>query len=186
MFSRAKSFVTLGLFVAAFAAAASASAQGTKVGLIDTRRLITQSAAGKDVIARLETLAEEKGTRIKPLNEEIEALRKRIADGRVSLSDDKLAELRRQLEEKVTSARRLSEDLQREMDEAQATAFSELERKLAPLVEQFGREQGYAFILNIGFFTQANQPSGIVWADERIDVTAELIQRLDAAGAGSD
>jgi hypothetical protein len=72
------------------------------------------------------------------------------------------------------------------MDEAQATAFSELERKLAPLVEQFGREQGYAFILNIGFFTQANQPSGIVWADERIDVTAELIQRLDAAGAGSD
>ncbi|HLF56592.1 MAG TPA: OmpH family outer membrane protein [Thermoanaerobaculia bacterium] len=165
------------------ASATAARAQDTKIGLIDTRRLITQSAAGKEVLARLDKLAEEKAGRIKPVNDEIQQLQKRIADGRVSLSDDKIAQLQRELDEKVTSARRLREDLQKEMEEAQATAFAELERKLGPLVEQFGREQGYSFILNVGFFTQANQPSGIVWADEKVDITDELIQRIDAGGA---
>jgi outer membrane protein len=184
MSSRIRTLVpVLALFVA-FAAATAASAQGTKIGLIDTRRLIVQSAAGKDVLARLDTLAEQKQTRIQPLQEEIQALQKRITDGRVSLSEDRLGQLRRELDEKVTQGKRLSEDLQKEMDEAQATAFAELERKLAPLVEKFGRENGYAFILNVGFFAQPNQPSGIVWANESADVTDELIVQLDAAGSG--
>lgn len=165
------------------AAAASASAQASKIGLVDTRRLITQSAAGKEVLAKLDKLADEKGEQLKPKQEEIRLLQKRITDGQVSLSEEKLAELKREMEEKVTSGRRLQEDLQRQMEEAQSVAFGEFERKLAPLVEQFGREQGFAFILNVSFFNQPNLPSGIVWASEQADVTDQLIQRLDSQGA---
>jgi len=181
MSSRTRNRILATALVAALAAPALTFAQGTKIGLIDTRRLITQSAAGKAVLANLDKLAEEKSGRLKPLQDEITSLQKRIADGRVSLSEERLAQMQKELDEKVTSARRLREDLQREMEDAQGTAFAELEKKLAPLVEKFGRENGYSFILNIGFFTQQNQPSGIVWADESVDVTDQLIQRLDAA-----
>jgi outer membrane protein len=168
------------LALLAVAGATAARAQIQKIGLVDTRRLITSSAPGKEVLARLDQLAEEKAGRIKPINDEIQSLQKRIADGRVSLSDEKIAQMQRELDEKMTSARRLREDLQKEMEEAQTTAFAELERRIGPLVEKFGKEQGYSFILNIGFFTQQNQPSGIVWADPAVDVTAELIKLIDA------
>ena len=42
------------------AAAGAASAQASKVGLVDTRRLITGSAAGKQILAKLDQLADQK------------------------------------------------------------------------------------------------------------------------------
>lgn len=159
----------------------AAFAQSGRIGIVDTRRLLTGSNAGKQIIARLDKVAEEKGAQLKPRQDEIQALQKRIADGRVSLSEDKLAQMQRELDDKVTSARRLREDLQKEMEQAQAVAFEEFEGKVAPLVEAFGRDGGFLFILNVGFFNQPNLPSGIVWASESSDVTDELVRRIDAA-----
>jgi outer membrane protein len=166
------------------AAAGAVSAQATKIGLVDTRRLITGSAAGKQILAKLDALADQKAEQLKPKQEEIRALQKKIADGQVSLSEAKLAELKREMEEKITSGRRLQEDLQKQMEQAQSTAFSEFEQKLAPIVEQFGKEQGFTVILNTSFFNQPNLPSGLVWASEQSDVTDELIQKIDAQNPG--
>lgn len=163
------------------ATTAVAAAQTGRIGLVDTRRLLTNSQAGKKIIERLDKVAEEKGAQLKPRQDEIQALQKRIADGRVSLSEEKLVQMQRELEEKVTSAKRLREDLQREMEQAQAQAFDEFESKVAPIVEAYGKEGGFLFIFNIGFFNQQNLPSGIVWADASSDVTDELIRRIDAA-----
>jgi len=162
-------------------AAAPVLAQGSKIGLVDTRRLLVQSTSGKQIIERLDKLADEKAGQMKSRQDEIQALQKRIADGRVSLSDDRIAALQRELDEKVTAARRLREDLQKEMEQAQAAAFGEFEQKVAPIVEQFGEEQGFTLILNVGFFNQAELPSGIVWANSASDVTLDLIRKIDAA-----
>jgi Skp family chaperone for outer membrane proteins len=161
-------------------AATAALAQAGRIGIVDTRRLLTGSTSGKQIIARLDRVAEEKGAQLKPRQDEIQALQKRIADGRVSLSEEKLLQMQRELEEKVTAAKRLREDLQREMEQIQAEAFDEFERKVAPIVEAYGKEGGFLLILNVGFFNQPNLPSGIVWADAASDVTEELIRRIDA------
>lgn len=166
--------------VASLAVSAAASAQASRIGIVDTRRLLTGSKAGQEIIQRLDKVAEEKGAQLKPRQDEIQALQKRIVDGRVSLSDEKLQELQRELEVRVTAAKRLREDLQKEMEQAQTVAFDEFEQKVAPIVEAFGKEGGFLFILNIGFFNQPNLPSGIVWADASVDVTEELIRRIDS------
>jgi len=173
--------VTAAALAVAMVAGTAVFAQATKIGLIDTRRLITESNAGREILAGLDKLAEEKSERIKPLQDEVQALQKKIQDGRLSLSEEKLAEMQKQLDDKMTAGRRLREDLQKEMEDAQAQAFSKFEQKLEPLIEKFGKDEGFAFILNTGFFNQPNLPSGIVWADPQVDVTGELIKRLDAA-----
>ena len=181
MSNRPSSKFVLAALALAAACAASASAQGSKVGLVDTRRLITGSAAGKVILAKLDKLADSKAEQLKPKQEEIRLLQKKITDGQLSLSEQALEDLKHQMEEKVTSGRRLQEDLQKEMEQAQGEAFGEFEKKLAPIVEQFGREQGFAFILNVSFFNQPNLPSGLVWANEQSDVTDELIKKIDVA-----
>jgi Skp family chaperone for outer membrane proteins len=123
MFERTRP-VLLALLLTAAGAAAAAEAQAPgRIGLVDTRRLITQSEDGRQILTRLDKLAEEKAGRMKPLQDEIQALQKRIAEGRVSLSEDRIAQMERQLEERMTAARRLREDLQEEMEEAQTQAF---------------------------------------------------------------
>ena len=167
--------------VAGLAQTAAAVAQPSKIGLIDTRRLITQSAQGKQIIARLQKLGDEKQVQLKARAEELQQLKRRLDDGRVSLSEEKIAAMEKEIEEKATAGRRLQEDLQKELEEAQSVAFGEFEQKVAPLIEQFGHDNGFALILNIGFFNQQNLPSGIVWADGSSDVTDAIIQKIDAA-----
>jgi Skp family chaperone for outer membrane proteins len=171
--------------VAGIAQAGAAAAQSSKIGLIDTRRLITQSAQGKQIIAKLQKLGDEKQGQLKARADEITALKKKIDEGRVSLSDDKISAMEKDLEEKTTAGRRLQEDLQRELEEAQQQAFGEFEQKVAPIIEQYGKENGFAFILNVGFFNQPNLPSGIVWADASSDITGDLIKKLDATLAAA-
>ena len=167
--------------VVSLAQTAAAVAQPTKIGLIDTRRLITQSAQGKVIIGKLQKLGDEKQGQLKARADEIQQLKKRLDDSRVSLSEDKIAAMEKEIEDKATSGRRLQEDLQKQLEEAQSAAFGEFEQKVAPLIEKFGRDNGFAFILNIGFFNQQNLPSGIVWADASTDVTDAIIKTIDAA-----
>jgi outer membrane protein len=153
---------------------APAEAQGVKAGVIDVRRLVTDSVAGKEALARLKKLQEDKVAEAKSKQEELEQLRKRLSEGRLSLADDKIAELEKQLEEKATGFRRFQEDAERELTKSQEQAFADIERRVAPLIEQVGREGAYTLIFN-------KYQSGLVFADEGADITAQVIQRFDAA-----
>lgn len=153
---------------------APARAQGLKVAVIDVRRLVTDSVAGKESLARLRKLQEDRVTEAKTKQDEIEQLRKRLGEGRLSLSDDKIAEMEKQLEEKVTGFRRFQEDAEKELNKSQELAFAEIERRVAPIIEQAGKEGGYTLMFN-------KYQSGLVYADEAADITNQIIQRFDAA-----
>ncbi|KAB2968642.1 MAG: OmpH family outer membrane protein [Thermoanaerobaculia bacterium] len=161
----------------AVAAPAPAAAQGTgKMAVIDVRRLVTDSVAGKDALARLRKLQEDKIAEAKAKQEEIEQLRKRLNDGRLSLADDKIAELEKQLEERVTAFRRFQEDAEKDFNKTQEQTFADIERRMAPVIEKAGREGGYTLIFN-------KFQSGLVYADEAVDITNQIVERFNAAAA---
>lgn len=177
---RGMSATGLGLVlgVAAFAAASepAAAQQGVKIAVIDVQRLVTDSVAGKDALARLKKLQDDKIAEGKAKQDEIEQLRKKLNEGRLSLADDKIAELEKQLEEKATGFRRFQEDAERELNKSRDNSFAEIERKVSPLIEQVGREGGYTLIFN-------KFQSGLVFAIESADITDQIVQRFDAAAA---
>ncbi|GMU66486.1 MAG: hypothetical protein AMXMBFR36_27600 [Acidobacteriota bacterium] len=156
--------------------AAPAAAQSTKIAVIDVRRLVTDSVAGKEALARLKTLQDQKVAEARTKQEAIDALRKRLNEGRLSLADDKIAELEKQLEDQVTAYRRFQEDAERELNKTQEQSFAEIERRVAPIIEQAGREGGYTLIFN-------KYQSGLVYADEASDITSQIVTRFDAATA---
>jgi len=169
--------LVLALGAVAFgSAAAPAAAQGIKVAVIDVQRLVTDSVAGKEALAKLKKLQEDKIGEGKAKQDEIEQLRKKLNEGRLSLADDKIAELEKQLEEKVTGFRRFQEDAERELGKSRDNSFAEIERRVSPLIEQVGREGGYTLIFN-------KFQSGLVFAIESADITDQIVQRFDAAAA---
>ena len=153
-------------------AAAPAVAQSGKIGVLDTQRVVLESNAGKAALAPLEAFREEKETELKALGQEITDLRTRVAEG-LSLPEGELAKLRQELEAKTTDIRRFQQDTAQEIQRRQAQVLQEIDRKVMPVVNAYAMEQGYSMIFR-------KYESGLVYVDEAIDVTAAIIQRLNA------
>jgi outer membrane protein len=152
----------------------AAAQAAIKVAVIDVRRLVTDSVTGKEALARLQKLQNDKIAEAKGKQDEIDALRKKLNDGRLSLADDKIAELEKQLDEKVTDFRRFQEDAEKDFNKTQEQTFADIERQVGPIIEQAGKEGGYTLIFN-------KFQSGLVYADDSVDITDQIVQRFDAA-----
>ncbi|MFL6200496.1 MAG: OmpH family outer membrane protein [Thermoanaerobaculia bacterium] len=173
----------LGLALAAspFLAAAPAAAQqpaapasSIKVAVIDTERILLTSATGKKALADLKKVQEGKEAEARTKQQEIKDLQAKLADGRLSLAQDKLSEMEKQLEEKLISLRRFQEDANTELGKKRDQVLAGIDQKVMPVINQVGKEMGYTLIFR-------KFESGLIYADEAIDITAAVIQRLDGA-----
>lgn len=151
---------------------APAVAQSGKIGVLDTQKVVLESKAGKAALAPFEAFQEEKAEENKTRTQEITDLRTRIAEGQ-SLPEAELAQLRQELEAKTTDIRRFQQETAQEIQRRQAQVLQEIDGKVMPVVNAYAIEQGYSMIFR-------KYESGLIYVDETIDVTAAIIQRLDA------
>lgn len=158
--------------------AAAAAPKPLKIGIIDPERIIANSARGKQAVERL---TKERDTRLAEgnrLRQEIEALQKQMNDGRLSLGEAKLKQLRDQIEEKSISLQRFGENAQRELGKLEKELMEPLEEQILRIINQVGAEQGYTLIFK-------KFESGLVFADSSVELTQLVIQRFDAAPAAA-
>lgn len=162
------------LTIAALTLAAPMFAQGApqRVAVVDVQRVLTTSTPGKAAYERLKKMQEDRIARAKTMDEEARKLDADIAAKRISLSEDKLADLNKQLADKRIVMQRFAQDADREVGEARDKALAELEVKIKPVIDGIGKEMGLAAIFN-------KFESGLVYASDAIDVTDAVIKRLN-------
>jgi outer membrane protein len=145
-----------------------------RVAVIDVQRVLTTSTAGKAAYDRLKKMQEERIERAKSMDEDVRKLDADINAKKLSLSEDKLAEMAKQLSDKKIAMQRFAQDADREVGEARDRALLELENKIKPVIDGIGKEMGLAAIFN-------KYESGLVYASEAIDITDTVIQRFNSA-----
>jgi len=169
------------LAVIAAVAVAPAQAQDdgpAKIAVVNLDYIVAQSPAGKALQAKLEQFQQEVRSEVQARTESARDIRQRIAEGANSLSEDKLAELQQEYEDATIAIRRYQDDKQREGQKMQTEGLREIEKELQPVFEKVRDEGGYDLILN-------NVPGVVVMAGERIDITQEVVDQLNAASSGS-
>jgi outer membrane protein len=149
-----------------------------KIGIIDVRRILEESVAGKSVITEREALRDQKTQELSGLQSQFEAAQQRYNDGRLTLSQDKLVEMEKELEDLTVQMRRSQDDAQRELQSKQAEQFEKIETRVMPIISQVGEEFGYTLIFN-------KFQSGLVYAIDGIDITNLVIERYDQISAGA-
>lgn len=159
------------------AGAGSATAQNGKFAVISTQEIIESSNAGKKAIEDLRALQQQKENEVKAKQQEITDLRDRLAEGRLSLAEDKLLEMQTALEGKAKELRRLQEDAAAELERRQQTALADIEKRVMPIINQVGREDGYTMIFR-------KFDSGLIYVDDAVDITQRVIDRLNQEMAG--
>ena len=150
------------------------AAAQTKVAVIDVQRVVSESDPGKESLQRLRTLQEQKIEEGRVLQQELDGLRDQFSKQRFTLSDEKLAEMTTQIEDKTIEMQRFEDDAKRNLEEARRNALGRLEENIMPIISEIGQEQGLTLIFN-------KFQSGLVYADDAVDITDEVIVRFNTA-----
>jgi outer membrane protein len=93
---------------------------------------------------------------------------------RFTVSEQRLAEMTKELEDKNIAIRRFEDDAKRELEEARRRELGGLEGQILPIINQIGVEEGITVIFN-------KFQSGLVYADEAVDITDDVIRRFNTA-----
>ncbi len=158
--------------------AAAAQDRPISIAVVDLDLVVAQSRAGKDLQNQLEQLRQQAQAEVDSMTEKANAIRQRAQDGEQSLSSDKLTELQTEYEDEMIKIRRLREQKQREAEKIRNAGLQGIEKQLAPIFDQIRDSDGYDLILN-------NVPGVVVMANERVDITAKVVELLNAAEAAA-
>ena len=168
-----KFLVSMAVAALAIPALAQSSAPA-RVAVIDVNKVLSSSTAGKVAAAKLKQLQEDKMARAQKLDEEIKTLDNDINTKKISLSEEKLTDMAKQLSDKKIAMQRFAQDADRELGEARDRVMAELNQKIMPVVDQIGKEMGLAAIFN-------KFESGLIYASDAIDITDVVIKRFNDA-----
>ncbi|MGH9457271.1 MAG: OmpH family outer membrane protein [Thermoanaerobaculia bacterium] len=171
-----KLMMTMVALVMALPAVAQTTAP-SRVAVINVQRVLTESAAGKSALEKLRKMQEERAGRLKSLEDQIRTLETDLSQKRLSLSQEKIDEMAKQISDRRLSLQRAAQDAERELQEARDAELKLMEAAIMPIIDALGKEMGFAAIFN-------KFESGLVYASPAIEVTDTVIKRYDESLAG--
>ena len=172
-------FIVAGAVAAAALVALPAPAQtAQKSGVIEVQRIVQDSAVGKESLTRIQKVSTAKQEDLTKRQTELRDLEKRIQEQGKSLSEEAMEKLQKDYQQKALDLKRFQDDAQRELEELQRRELTELEKKVLPVIEAVSKELGYSLVFN-------KFQSGLLYADEAVDITAAVIQKFNTAIAAA-
>jgi outer membrane protein len=162
----------ISIAVAALAAPMFAQSTPARVAVVDVQKVLTQSTAGKAAYEKLKKMQEDRLNKAKQMDEEMKKLESDLSTKRISLAEDKLAEMSKQLADKKIAMQRYAQDADREIGEARDRELQALQVKIEPVIDAIGKEMGLALIFN-------KFESGLVYASEAVEITDTVIKKFN-------
>ena len=110
-----------------------------------------------------------------PTNKQLQAVQDKLDKGASVLADAARASLQAEIEKQQRDIQRFTEDAQQEIMTLTQQLQADFERLLMPVIEKVAKEKQVHFVFDAA-------QSGLVWADPSMNLTADVIQALDAGG----
>ena len=148
--------------------------EGAKIAYIDMQGIASGSAEGKVFSSRIADLTKKKTAEIAEKNKALEAARGKQTSSVGIMNDSARLALEKEIDKLTREVQFAQQEAQSEVQQLQTELQVDFQRKLNPILEQIGKEKGLHMLVDI-------QNSGAVWVDTGLDLTNEIIKRLDAA-----
>jgi outer membrane protein len=124
--------------------------------------------------SKVKALNDKKVTELNDKNKQLQTAEAKLQKEGGVMSDAARGQLEKEIDRLQKEIQRFTQDAQAEVQELQNELQRDFQRKLLPIVGQVGADKGLHMIFSV-------EESGLVWADTGLDMTAEIIKRLDAA-----
>ena len=155
---------------------APGSASTGKVGVINVRQAIVATGEGKQASGELQSQFQSRQNELETLNKQVNDVRQRLSAGQTTLSDEEKQRLQVQGQRLAAQLDRKNNELQEDVNAAQADVVDRIGRKMMDVLDRYARENGY-----VAVFDSSAQNSPILYASNNIDLTQEVIKLYDQA-----
>ena len=173
------SLVAVLIGTVASAAAAQAPAQASLTQAADSRvaffspqRAFVESAAGKAARTKLLSMQAEKAKEIELRNRRLQAEKDALQQTAPVLDAAARLQREQEIERFQVDLQRFTEDAQSEFLGVQKAVENSFLERLRPALEFVAKEKRLAFVLD-------GDAGPLLWADPALDITAEVVARLD-------
>ena len=148
--------------------------QGAKVAYVVLQRIANESADGRVATTRIQALQQKKAAELTNKQTQLAALQARLEKEGAVMNAAVAADVQKQIEKLNVEVQRFTQDAQAEVQELQQQLQGEFQQRLEPVLQVVAAEMGLQFVFN-------GPDAGLVWADAALDISAEVIKKLDSA-----
>jgi outer membrane protein len=148
--------------------------QGAKVAYVVLQRIANESADGRVATTRIQALQQKKAAELNEKNKQLTSMQQKLEKEGSVMSASAAGELQKNIEKATVEVQRFTQDAQAEVQELQQALQQEFQQRLEPVLQQVAQDMGLQFVFN-------GPDAGLVWADSALDISAEVIKKLDSA-----
>jgi Skp family chaperone for outer membrane proteins len=146
---------------------------GAKIAFFNPQAVFQASADGRAAVARVNALIQKKQTENADKAKLLQGNQQKLQTSGSVMNEAARVQLEKEIEKQTKDAERFQQDAQAEINELQQEVQNDFVKKLSPIVEQLATEKGLHLVFNAS-------ESGIAWAIPGLDLTGEVIKKLDA------
>lgn len=148
--------------------------EGAKVAFVVLQRIANESAEGKAATAQIQALQQKKAQELNEKNKQLQGIQAKLEKEASVMSATAQADLAKQAERLNTEIQRFTQDAQQELTDLQEQLRVQFESRVQPVLEEVRQEKNLHFIFN-------GPDSGLVAADPGLDISGDVIKKLDAS-----
>ena len=148
--------------------------EGAKVAFVVLQRIANESAEGKAASTRIQGLQQKKAAELQEKQKQLAGIQAKLEKEASVMSATAQADLTKQAEKLNTEIQRFTQDAQQELADLQQQLQQQFEARVSPVLEEVRKEKGLHFVFN-------GPDSGLVAADPGLDISLDVIKKLDAA-----
>jgi Skp family chaperone for outer membrane proteins len=149
--------------------------EGAKVAYIFMQGIFNGSAEGKAAAGRLQDWEKKKTAEIQAKVKEGEAIQAKLNSSTNVMNEQARGQAQRDLQRLQREVTAMQEDAQQEGDDLRRQLLNDFSQKVNPIIAAVAKERGLHMVFSVS--DQAN----VAWADPGLDLTQEIIKRVDAA-----
>jgi outer membrane protein len=151
---------------------------GLKYAYVNVQAVAAASVEGKVAAEKIKVLQEQKSRELQEKNKALQTAQQKLEQGGSVLSDTARTQLQAEIERQQRDLQRFTEDAQQDVQQLAEQVEGEFNRKLTPVIDRVAKQKGVHFVFN------ASQ-SGLIWAENGMNLTAEVIQAFDSPAAAA-
>jgi outer membrane protein len=148
--------------------------QGATIAYVDLNLVATQSKEGQAAGQKIRDFQARKQAELEGRQKALQAAQTKLEQGGALLSESARAQQAKEVERLQVDLQRASQDANQEVGEFTQDLQVEFQQKLLPIISQVATAKGLLFIFSIA-------DSGVVYADQGLNVTSDVVAALDAA-----
>jgi outer membrane protein len=150
------------------AASASASTHGTKIGFVNTERILRESAPAKAAQAKIEAEFKSRDADLQKLSTQLRAKVEQFQKDSPVLSDSDRTARQRQLSDLDATLQRKRQEFQEDFNRRRNEEFSSIVAKANAAIKKIAEQQDYDLIIQ-----------DAVTVNPRVDITDQVIKALN-------